>query len=98
VECKLTFFLASYRFQKQSIGHSQKDPEKFISDPDRGGKKAPDPGSGTQGTITRNFLQDPDPYLEVMDPDSDPKLDLYLTKNHQKISNLITTVYDIKIH
>jgi hypothetical protein len=42
-------------------------------------------GSGFRsGSVRiRNFLQDPDPLLEVMDPDSDPKLDLN-TKNHQK--------------
>jgi hypothetical protein len=32
-------------------------------------------------------MQDPDPVLEVMDPD--PELDLNLTKIHQKIINLI---------
>jgi hypothetical protein len=39
----------------------------------------------------RNFLQDLDPELKVMDPDpaSDPELDLKLIKNHQKISDLI---------
>jgi hypothetical protein len=42
----------------------------------------------------RNFLQDPDPYLEVVDPDS--KLDLNLSKNHPKISNLL--IMTLKIH
>jgi hypothetical protein len=44
----------------------------------------------------RNYLQDPDPQLEVVDPDPDPKLDLNLTKNHQKISNLL--IKTLKIH
>jgi hypothetical protein len=51
---------------------------------------------GSGSVRIRNFLQDPDPLLEVMDPDpdSDPKLDLNLTKTHQKkISNLIIMTF-----
>jgi hypothetical protein len=35
--------------------------------------------------VIRNFLSDPDPELEVLDPE----LDVNLNKNHHKISNLI---------
>jgi hypothetical protein len=38
-------------------------------------------GSGSAGI--RNFLQDPDPELEVIDPAPDPKLYLNLTKSSQ---------------
>jgi hypothetical protein len=42
-------------------------------------------GSGSEfGSVRiRNFLQDPDPALEVMD--SDPKQEMHLNKNHLKI-------------
>jgi hypothetical protein len=45
-------------------------------------------GTGSGSARIRNFLQDPepDPELEVMDPDPalDPELDLNLTKIHPK--------------
>jgi hypothetical protein len=53
-------------------------------------------GSLTGTARIRNFFQDPDPELEVMDPDValDPELDLNLAKNHQ--TNYQLSNYDIK--
>jgi hypothetical protein len=50
VECKLTFVLASYAFRSKVLALVMVKKrsgirKKFIPDP--GGKKAPDPGSGT---------------------------------------------------
>jgi hypothetical protein len=69
VECKLTFFLASYAFWSTVLvlfivikirvpGSEIRDPDKFhpgirIQNP--GGKKAPDPGSGS-ATLLRWYL------------------------------------------
>jgi hypothetical protein len=45
-------------------------------------------GSGSGSAWIRNFLSDPDPELEVSDPDpgQSPKLDGKMHKNHQKMN------------
>jgi hypothetical protein len=55
-------------------------------------------GPGPGSARTRNFLQDPYPEIEVIDPNpsADPELDLNLTESHKKIINLI--MITVKIH
>jgi hypothetical protein len=58
------------------------------------GKQCCGSGTGSGSARIRNFLQDPDPELEVMDPELD--LNLTGTKIYQKMSNLI--IMTLKIH
>jgi hypothetical protein len=48
----------------------------------------------------RNFLPDPDPYLEVLvlDPGHDLKLDGNINKNHQKKDQLRNLDYNKKLN